>query len=350
MTISLVHLNKSTRRYALMLLSGLIALNAAVWLLAVLIFGHNTALLGTALLAWSFGLRHALDADHIAAIDNVTRKLMQQGHTPISVGTWFSLGHSTIVILATAAIAATAMLFRKHLEAFSSVGSVIGTIVSALFLLVIGLVNLVILLDIWRKFRQLKQGQLSDDISLDMLSSNGGILAQLLRPLFNMVNHSWQMYLVGFLFGLGFDTATEVGLLGIAAASAQKGMDLWALMLFPSLFTAGMMLIDSIDNLVMVGAYGWAFARPVRKLYYNMTITSASVIVALFIGGVEALGLIGEQLNLTGSFWQMIDSLNDHLGNLGFWVVGIFVLCWLASVMNYRLRGYNKLELAHRKD
>ncbi|OON41902.1 nickel transporter [Izhakiella australiensis] len=348
MTTHFAHLSASARRRAAWLLAGLMILNLLVWLLSAAVFGQNAALMGTALLAWSFGLRHALDADHIAAIDNVTRKLMQQGRTPVAVGAWFSLGHSTIVILATAAIAATTMLFRQQLETFHAIGSVIGTLVSALFLLVIGLVNLAILFDVWQKFRQLKQGKLDNGTSLEVLAS-GGILTRLLKPLFNMVNHSWQMYLVGFLFGLGFDTATEVGLLGIAAASAQQGMDLWALMLFPALFTSGMMLIDSVDNLVMVGAYGWAFARPARKLYYNMTITFASVVVALFIGGIEALGLIGDRLNAQGTFWRLTAALNDQLGNLGFWVVGIFVFCWLISVINYRLRGYDNLDLtAHR--
>ncbi|PIJ50131.1 nickel transporter [Erwinia sp. OLTSP20] len=346
MTTHSLHLAALPRRRAILLLSGLITLNLLVWLLSILVFRHNAALMGTALLAWSFGLRHALDADHIAAIDNVTRKLMQQGNTPVAVGAWFSLGHSTIVILATAAIAATTLLFRQQLENFHAIGSVIGTLVSALFLLIIGLINLAILFDVWQKFRLLKQGRLNDELSPEMLSA-GGVLTRLLKPLFNMVNHSWQMYLVGFLFGLGFDTATEVGLLGIAAASAQQGMDLWALMLFPALFTSGMMLIDSADNLIMVGAYGWAFARPARKLYYNMTITSASVIVALFIGGIEALGLLGDRLNGQGAFWQLIGDLNDQMGNLGFWVVGIFVLCWLISMMNYRLRGYDSLDLTH---
>ncbi|SFN05153.1 high-affinity nickel-transport protein [Izhakiella capsodis] len=348
MATHFTHLSGSTRRRAAWLLSGLVALNLIVWLLTAAVFSHNAALMGTALLAWSFGLRHALDVDHIAAIDNVTRKLMQQGRTPLGVGAWFSLGHSTIVILATAAIAATTMLFRQHLETFHSIGSVIGTLVSAVFLLAIGLINLIILFEVWQKFRQLKQGKLYDSASLDLFAG-GGIFTRLLKPLFNMVNHSWQMYLVGFLFGLGFDTATEVGLLGIAAASAQQGMNLWALMLFPALFTSGMMLVDSIDNLVMVGAYGWAFARPARKLYYNMTITFASVIVALFIGGIEALGLIGEKLGAQGAFWQLIADLNDQLSNLGFWVVGIFVLCWLVSVINYRLRGYDRLDLTQRQ-
>lgn len=153
------------------------------------------------------------------------------------------------------------------------------------------------------------------------------------------------MYFVGFLFGLGFDTATEVGLLGISASAANQGLSLWSMMIFPVLFTAGMALVDSLDNFVMVGAYGWAFSHPLRKLYYNMTITAASVIVALAIGGLEALGLIDDALQLSGTFWQTVSTLNDHMGNVGFWVVGAFVLFWLLSLLNYRWRGYDKITL-----
>lgn len=332
------------RARALALLLTLILLNLAVWLLTALAFGHNAALMGTALLAWSFGLRHAVDADHIAAIDNVTRKLMQQGKTPLGVGAFFSLGHATIVILASALIASATLGLRGHLEAWRQTGGLIGTTVSAVFLIAVALINLVILLDVWRKFRQVKRGEALSPQALEELHT-GGWLSRLCRPLFRLVNHSWQMYLVGFLFGLGFDTATEIGLLAISAAGAGQGMHFWDLMLFPALFTAGMVLIDTLDNFVMVGAYGWAFSRPVRKLYYNMTITGASVIVALFIGGAEALGLLIDKLGLSGKPWDTIAALNDNLGNMGFWVIGLFIFCWLASMLNYRLNGYDNLRV-----
>jgi high-affinity nickel-transport protein len=340
---SLGGLNGPTRRRAVSLLLGLLAVNLMVWLLALAVFQDNATLMGTALLAYSFGLRHAVDADHIAAIDNVTRKLMQQGKTPLAVGAFFSLGHSTIVVLASAAIAATAMMFSRQMGWFHDTGGLIGTLVSSLFLLTVAFINLMVLISVWRTFRQVKAGALDPHQSLDVLMNDGGLLARFFRPLFNLVNRSWHMYLVGFLFGLGFDTATEVGLLGISAASAGQGMNLWSIMLFPALFAAGMVLIDSIDNFVMVGAYGWAFSKPIRKLYYNMTITAASVIIAVFIGGIEALGLIADKLALSGPLWDQVAHLNDHLGEMGYWVIAMFILCWLVSVVNYRLRGYDKL-------
>jgi high-affinity nickel-transport protein len=336
-------LNGPARRRAVSLLLGLLAVNLMVWLLALAVFQDNATLMGTALLAYSFGLRHAVDADHIAAIDNVTRKLMQQGKTPLAVGAFFSLGHSTIVVLASAAIAATAMMFSRQMGWFHDTGGLIGTLVSSLFLLTVAFINLMVLISVWRTFRQVKAGALDPHQSLDVLMNNGGLLARFFRPLFNLVNRSWHMYLVGFLFGLGFDTATEVGLLGISAASAGQGMNLWSIMLFPALFAAGMVLIDSIDNFVMVGAYGWAFSKPIRKLYYNMTITAASVIIAVFIGGIEALGLIADKLALSGPLWDQVAHLNEHLGEMGYWVIAMFILCWLVSVVNYRLRGYDKL-------
>ncbi|BEM85740.1 nickel/cobalt efflux system [Serratia marcescens] len=346
MTVVSEGLHGAARRRAAYLLLGLLAVNVGVWLLALAVFKDNAALMGTALLAYSFGLRHAVDADHIAAIDNVTRKLMQQGKTPVAVGTFFSLGHSTIVVLASAAIAATAMMFSRQMSWFHETGGLIGTLVSALFLLTVAFINLLVLISVWRAFRQVKAGALPAHQSLDALMSGGGALARCFRPLFRLVNKSWHMYLVGFLFGLGFDTATEVGLLGISAAGAGHGMNLWSIMLFPALFAAGMALIDSIDNLVMIGAYGWAFSKPIRKLYYNMTITAASVLIAVFIGGIEALGLIADKLTLSGPLWDAVARLNDHLGEMGYWVIAVFIFCWLVSVVNYRLRGYDKLTVS----
>ena len=333
----------AVRWHAAGLLLLIVLLNIAVWLAALAVFGHNATLLGMIILAYSFGLRHAVDADHIAAIDNVTRKMMQQGKKPIGIGAFFSLGHSTIVVLASALIAATTMLLRDRLEEWHQIGSVIGTSVSAIFLIAVALLNLVILLDVWKKFRQVKQGKPLSPQQLDALQLGGGWLSRLCRPLFGLVNRNWHMYLVGFLFGLGFDTATEVGLLSISATGAGQGMHFWHLMLFPAAFAAGMILIDTLDNYVMIGAYGWAFSRPVRKLYYNLTITGASVVVALFIGSLEALGLMIDKLGLHGQIWDLIAALNDNLGNLGFWVVGLFIFCWLVSMAYYHLCGYDKL-------
>ena len=322
----------------------LTAANLAAWAWAWAAFHDRPTLLGTALLAWVFGLRHAVDADHIAAIDNVVRKLMQEGQRARTVGLWFSLGHSTVVVLASLAVAATAAAMQGRLEAIKGIGGVVGTLVSASFLLAIAAANLVILLGVWRSLRQFRRSGRLDEGALDMLLAGRGLLARLLRPLFRAITRSWHMYPLGFLFGLGFDTATEVGLLGISATQASQGMSPWEAMVFPALFTAGMAMVDTADSVLMVGAYGWAFVNPLRKLWYNLTITAASVLVALLIGGVEALGLLGDQLALTGPFWDVVGSLNNSFGYLGFAVVGIFILCWAPSTIIYRWQGYDRLD------
>ncbi len=330
-------LRQQPRAAALVL--GLIAANALAWLWAFQAFGDSGALMAASLLAWGYGLRHAVDADHIAAIDNVTRKMMQQGRRPFGVGAWFSLGHSSIVVLASAAIAATATAFSQQMSWLHETGSVIGTAVSALFLLAMALVNLVILRSVWRSFQAWKRGEkVSDEIV-----SGGGMMSWLFGKTFRLISRSWQMYLVGFLFGLGFDTATEIGVLGISAAGASSGISIWSIMVFPALFASGMALVDTLDNVLMVGAYGWAFSKPQRKLYYNMTITGTSVVVALFIGGLEALGLLMDKFALSGGVWRWVGALNDNLGDAGFVVVGLFVVCWALSVLNYRWRGYDNL-------
>jgi high-affinity nickel-transport protein len=328
-------------RGAAPLYGGLIAANAAAWAWAWTAFHNRPTLLGIALLAWVFGLRHAVDADHIAAIDNVVRKLMQDGKRPLTVGLWFSLGHSTIVVLASLAIAATAAAMQGRLDTARQIGGVVGTFVSAAFLLVIAVANLVILCAVWRSFREVRRGGRLNEDALNLLLAGRGLLARLFRPLFRAITKTWHMYPLGFLFGLGFDTATEVGLLGIAATQAARGMSPWQAMVFPALFTAGMALVDTTDSVLMVGAYGWAFINPLRKLWYNLTITAASVLVALLIGGIEALGLIGDQLALSGPFWHAIGTLNDSIGNLGFAVVGIFVVCWAVSAIVYRVKRYD---------
>jgi nickel/cobalt transporter (NiCoT) family protein len=323
----------------------LIAANLAAWAWALIAFRHHPVLLGTALLAYSFGLRHAVDADHIAAIDNVTRKLMQEGKRPVSVGFFFSLGHSTIVILASIAIAATATAFKSEFGAFQSIGGVIGTLVSALFLLAIAAMNIVILATVCQTFRRVKAGAPYVDEDLNMLLAGRGLLTRLFRPMFGLVRRSAHMYPLGFLFGLGFDTASEVGLLGISAAQASQGLSIWSILVFPALFTAGMSLVDTTDSILMLGAYGWAFVKPIRKLYYNMTITFVSVIVAVLVGGIEALGLAVDQLDLKGPFWNGIAALNDNFGTIGYLIIGVFIASWIASVAIYRLRGYDRLEV-----
>jgi len=326
----------------------LIAANVAAWAWALVAFRQHPLLLGTSLLAYGFGLRHAVDADHIAAIDNVTRKLMQEGKRPVAVGFFFSLGHSTIVVLASIAIAATALAFKNRFDAFQGVGSVIGTLVSAFFLLMIAAMNIVILGTVYRTFQRVRAGAPYVDEDLNALLAGRGLLARLFRPMFRLIGRSWHMYPLGFLFGLGFDTATEVGLLGISAAQASQGLSIWSILVFPALFTAGMSLIDTTDSLLMLGAYGWAFIKPIRKLYYNMTITLISVIVALLVGGIEALGLASDQFGLTGPFWDGIGALNDNFGTLGYLIIGVFAVSWVTAAVVYRARGYDQLEISSR--
>jgi len=323
----------------------LLVFNAAAWLWAVLAFRHYPLLLGTALLAYSLGLRHAVDADHIAAIDNVTRKLMQEGKRPVAVGLMFSLGHSTIVVLGSAAIAATALVLQHRLDAARHIGGVIGTLVSTLFLFGIAILNLIVLRSIHRAFVRVRAGAPYVEEDFDLLLAGRGFLARLFRPMFAIITRSWHMYPLGLLFGLGFDTATEIGLLGISAAEASKGLSLWSILVFPALFTAGMSLIDTTDNILMLGAYGWAFVKPVRKLYYNMTITFVSVLVALVVGGIEALGLLAGQFGLRGELWDTARKLNQNFGMLGFFIVGIFALSWIVSFAIYKWRRFDDVEL-----
>jgi high-affinity nickel-transport protein len=324
----------------------LIAVNLAAWAWALIAFHDYPVLLGTAFLAYGFGLRHAVDADHIAAIDNVTRKLMQEGKRPVAAGLYFSLGHSTVVVLASIGVAVTAAAFKEQLADFQTVGGVIGTSISAAFLLLIATINLVILVNVYRVFRRVKDGDAVGDEELNLMMAGGGVFARACRSLFRLIGASWHMYPLGFLFGLGFDTATEVGLLGISAAEASSGLSMWSILVFPALFTAGMTLIDTTDSILMVGAYGWACVKPIRKLYYNLTITFVSVVVAVIVGGVEALGLLADRLRLHGGFWDAVSGLNDNFGALGYLIIGIFAVSWIVSILLYRLNGYDRLELA----
>jgi len=334
----------STKAKVIGLYILLAGFNLAAWGWAFVAFHRFPVLLGTAFLAYSFGLRHAVDADHIAAIDNVTRKLMQQGKRPVAVGLMFSLGHSTIVIVGSIAIAGAALALQHRIDAAREIGGVIGTLVSALFLFGIALVNLIVLQAVIRSFLRVRRGEPYVEEDFDLLLGNRGFLSRLFRPMFNLIRSSWHMYPLGILFGLGFDTATEVGLLGISAAEASKGLSLSSILVFPALFAAGMSLIDSTDNILMLGAYGWAFVKPIRKLYYNITITSVSVIVALAVGGIEALGLLAVQFHLTGTFWGLVGKLNDNFGMLGYAIIALFALSWILSIAIYKWRRFDDLE------
>jgi high-affinity nickel-transport protein len=325
------------------LVTVLVAINIAAWALAFAVFRSHPVLLGTALLAFTFGLRHAVDADHICAIDNVTRKLMQEGRRPVGVGFFFSLGHSTVVVALTLAIAVAATVVKGHLPALQRIGALVGTSVSAAFLLLVAAINLVVLLEIFATFARARRGEPLEDAQLGAMLDRRGFLGRCFRPLLLLVDRSWKMYPVGLLFGLGFDTATEVALLGIAAVEAGKGLPVFAILLFPLLFTAGMSLIDTADGIMMVGAYGWAFMKPMRKLYYNLVITLVSVLVAVIVGAIEATSVIADQLRLNGGAWDAIRAVNENFGTLGFIIIGLFLASWLVSVGVYKLLRYDEL-------
>jgi len=341
LTSALDDASSHQRRKIVAIYALLLAANVAVWTWAFVALAGRPALLGTAFLAYVLGLRHAVDADHIAAIDNVVRKLMQEGKRPISAGLFFSLGHSLVVTIAVAVIVGAAFALHGHLHPFKAVGAIIGTGTSAFFLLTVAAINLVILHGVWRSFRRARRGEPVAEHELDHLLSGRGFLARIFRPLFRIVSRSWQMFPIGFLFGLGFDTATEITLFALAATQVAGGASFATAMAFPALFTAGMTLIDTTDSVLMVGAYGWAFLNPLRKIWYNLTITATSVLVALLIGGIEALGLIAGKLELGGRFWTRIGNLNDELGNFGYLVIGIFVASWIVSYLIYRWQGFD---------
>ena len=325
----------------------LIGGNVLVWLWAFVASSDRLVILGTALLAYTFGLRHAVDADHIAAIDNVTRKLMQQGQRPVAVGFFFALGHSTVVVAMSVGIAFAASELTSRFDSMKAVGGIISTSASALFLFAIALVNALVLVSVYRTFQAVKRGEPFAADDFDILLNSRGFLARIFRPLFRLVTRSWHMLAIGFLFGLGFDTATEVALFGISSTQAANGVTFSSILIFPALFTAGMSLVDTTDGVLMLGAYGWAFMKPIRKLYYNMTITAVSVVVAVVIGGLETLNLIGDQLGLTdgGGFWGAIGGLNDNFGRLGYVIIGVFMLSWAGSVIFYRFKRYDELEI-----
>jgi len=323
----------------------LLGANVAAWVWAMIAFRTHPVLLGTALLAYAFGLRQAVDADHIAAIDNVTRKLMQQGKRPVGVGFFFSLGHSTIVFGLSVAIAIASVTVKAHFHSVQAIGGVVGTAVSAFFLLAIALANLMVLISVFQTFRHVRAGGRFTDENLNLILSRRGFFGRIFRNLFQLIEHGWQMYLVGFLFGLGFDTATEVGVLGISATEATQGLSIWSILIFPALFAAGMALVDSTVNILMLSAYGWAFVKPMRKLYYNLIITLVSVLVALLIGGIEVLGLIGDRLKIHGGLWDMVGSLTNHFGVVGLAIIGVFLAGWAVSVIFYRVNRFDEVDV-----
>lgn len=344
MALSLPSVRSRFGRRVSWLFGLLLAANVAIWIWALSLFHDQPVMLGTALLAWGLGLRHAVDADHIAAIDNVTRKLMQDGQRPISVGFWFAIGHSAIVLIAAVAIAMTTAALTS-LEEFKQVGGLIATSVSATFLFVIAAMNLIILRSVWKTFVHVRAGGVYVEEDLDLLIGNRGLLARLFKPLFRLVNRSWHMAPLGFLFGLGFDTATEVAILGLSASQSADGFSIGTVLVLPALFAVGMALVDTADGVVMMGAYQWAFVKPIRKLYYNITITLISAMVAIVIGGIEAVALLGEKLGLTGAPWTFAAELGENFNSMGFAIIGLFIFCWIASFVIYRWKRFDEIEV-----
>ncbi len=294
--------------------------------------------LGLGVTAYTLGMRHAFDADHIAAIDNTTRKLMGEGRRPMSVGFWFSLGHSSVVfimvVLLALGVKALAGALEDDQSTLQQTAGVWGTSVSGLFLVLIGLLNLAALVGILKVFRRMRQGSF-DERELEAQLDKRGFLNRILGRVTRTVTRSWHMYPVGLLFGLGFDTVTEVGLLVIAGGAAAASLPWWALLTLPVLFAAGMSLLDSIDGSFMNFAYGWAFSKPVRKIYYNITVTALSVAVALLIGGIELISVLAGKLDITRGPLARVAAIN--LNDIGFWIVGLFVVAWLGALVIWRV-------------
>ena len=322
------------------MVATVVGLNVAGWgMLAAALGGHyhigKTTVfgVGTGALAYTLGMRHAFDADHIAAIDNTTRKLVGEGKRPLSVGFFFSLGHSSVVFV----LAVLLNFGLRDVDAQVSNGdsglhnltSIVGTCVSGFFLFLIAAFNLVILAGIIKVFRQMRGGAYDDDALEEQLNKRG-LMNRFLGPLARRVDTPWKMYPIGLLFGLGFDTATEIALLVLAGTAVAGGLPFYAILSLPILFAAGMSLFDTADGCFMNFAYDWAFARPVRKVYYNLTITGLSVFVAVFIGAVELLGLLAQDTSLNGSFWTFMQTFN--INTAGLFIVGVFVLTWVVAL------------------
>ncbi|KAI8328035.1 high-affinity nickel-transport protein-domain-containing protein [Blakeslea trispora] len=328
----------------LLLLLGLSVLQVVVWVVAVILFKPYPSMIGTGALAYTLGLRHAVDADHISAIDNVTRKLLNHDQHPVCVGLFFSLGHSTVVFITSIIVAATANAVANNIDDFSKIGGLIGTSVSITFLALIAILNLICMIGVIKTMRQVKKEGVYTEIDIEEYLSTRGILGRFFRPVFRFVNASWKMYPLGFLFGLGFDTASEVTLLGITAVQGANGMSMWLIIMLPILFASGMALIDSLDSMLMLFTYKWAYVNPVRKLFYNLTITSISVVVAVIVAAIELFSLIGSQLELDNGWWQFWYFLSDSFEWIGIIIVGAFILTWFVSAIVYRLTGYRDLE------
>lgn len=306
----------------------------------LMVAGHQyPMMIGLGFVAYTLGLRHAFDADHIAAIDNTVRKLIQQKSNPAGVGFFFSLGHSTVVFLMAVVLGLSVQWAQKHMPLFKQVGGMVGSIVSGVFLIFIALFNLMILLDLQRMFFELRRRGF-DRAKFEELLLSRGFLSKLFKPLLKFINKSWHVYPLGFLFGLGFDTATEVALLALSAGASRNAVSFFGILALPLLFAAGMNLMDTLDSIMMSKAYKWAFDTPVRKIYYNLTITAISVLAAFFIGGTELIQIIAGALDLKGGFWDWIQGLTFNW--LGCGLIVIFLGLWMISYAIWKIFGIEK--------
>ena len=292
---------------------------------------------GTGTLAYTLGMRHAFDADHISAIDNTTRKLLNDGERPLSVGFFFSLGHSSVVfalaVLLNFGIRGLDGQLKNGNSSLQHTTNIIGTSVSAFFLFLIAVLNIIILVGILKIFREMRSGTF-DEAELERQLNQRGLMNRFLGPLARRIDTPWKMYPIGFLFGLGFDTATEVALLVLAGTAVVGGLPFYAILSLPILFAAGMSLFDTMDGCFMNFAYDWAFSKPVRKVYYNITITGLSIFVAMFIGGIEVFGLLGQEAHLGGGFWSFLEGFN--INKAGFVIVGVFIITWAVALAIWR--------------
>ena len=351
-------LSPQERRGAWIIYGGIVACTVLGLVLTFVIGRTFGIFIGLGILAYTLGLRHGVDADHICAIDNTTRKLLQQGKKPYTVGTWFSLGHSTIVMGMLVGLVVAARFILGAYPTFAAVGAVLGTAISGGFLYLIAFINLLIFWEVYLIFKQLRAGAL-DNERLEAQLNNRGFMNRYFNWLFKFVNEPWQIYPVGVLFGLGFDTATEVTLIAITVTvgTAAAGFPLWALLILPFMFACGMVLTDTSDGVSMRYAYGWAFAKPIRKVFYNLTLTLISVMVAFIIGTIEVLGVLAAEFHFSGGpfgFWNTMDWLNnaagpygiDVWGYIGIGIVALFIGTWLIAMLVYKLKRYEEIGFA----
>jgi high-affinity nickel-transport protein len=326
---------KLTTMYSLIVVATIIGFTGSV------IVGRLSLLLaGLGVVSYVLGLRHAVDADHIAAIDNTTRKLLQEKKHPFTVGLWFSLGHSTILFCLIVAFIFATRTVVGHIPALTSSGNIIGTAISGGFLWVIGIVNAIIVLSIYRMFKEMRGGKINPD-ELEKQMDERSFMNRYFRPLFKIIREPWQIYPVGVLFGLGFDTVTQITMIAISVGiGVSSSVPVWMILVLPFMFTCGMVLVDTTDGVTMGAAYGWAFSNPLRKIYYNLTITVISVVVALAIGTIELLQVIGDELNLNGLFWGWLENMDFE--TIGYAIISMFLVSWLVAWAIWKFKRFDK--------